>query len=333
MSIGKQIETIVEDMTGNNIPPEIVSIKKAYTAHICDILTNNGILRKIRCNGVAIPETKGLLFYNEGNPNSPYVILLENDIDVSNYYTKDEIDSKFYNKDYIDGNFYNKSYVDLSFYNKTEIDLNYYNKTQIDSNHYTKTEIDSNHYNKTQIDSNYYTKTEVSSNYYNKAEVDSKTSVQAIVDIVYPIGSIYISINQINPATIFGGEWVQIKDRFLLASGDTYDIGDIDGEATHTLTVDEMPSHTHVQNEHNHSQNSHSHRLNNSAIVYNSSVSGQIPNGTAKKYTTNSGNDVGTDGKTATNNPATATNQNTGGGLAHNNMPPYLAVNIWQRTG
>ena len=160
------------------------------------------------------------------------------------------------------------------------------------------------------------------------------------LDDVYPIGAIYMSVNSTSPATLFGGTWSKIEGAFLLASGrveigtDTYiefENGDTGGEAIHTLTTNEMPSHTHTQDSHNHTQNSHSHRLNNSAIVYNSSSSGQIPNGTAKKYTTNSGNDVGTDGTTATNKPATATNQNTGGGQQHNNMPPYLAVNVWKR--
>ena len=157
---------------------------------------------------------------------------------------------------------------------------------------------------------------------------------------VYPVGSIYMSVNNVNPSTLFGGSWTKIEGKFLLSSGRLqiasstwieFNNGDTGGEWAHTLTTDEMPSHTHIQDAHNHTQNSHSHRLNNSAIVYNGSASGQIPNGSAKKYTTNSGNNVGTDGATATNQPQTATNQNTGGGQPHNNMPPYLAVNVWKR--
>lgn len=155
-----------------------------------------------------------------------------------------------------------------------------------------------------------------------------------ILDIVYPVGSIYMSVNDINPANLFGGTWEQIKDRFLLAKGDTYATnGATGGEASHTLNIDEMPIHTHIQNSHNHTQNSHSHKLPNSAIVYDSSYSASIPNGTAKKYGTNTNAQLSTGGTTATNKEATATNQNTGGGQAHNNMPPYLVVNIWKRTG
>lgn len=44
-------------------------------------------------------------------------------------------------------------------------------------------------------------------------------------DIIYPVGSIYISVNSTNPSVYFGGSWEQIKDRFLLACGDTYNNG------------------------------------------------------------------------------------------------------------
>ena len=62
---------------------------------------------------------------------------------------------------------------------------------------------------------------------------------------MYPVGSIYLSINSINPGILFGGTWEQIKDSFLLAAGDIHEAGEIGGEETHTLTVEEIPSHTH----------------------------------------------------------------------------------------
>lgn len=65
----------------------------------------------------------------------------------------------------------------------------------------------------------------------------------------FPIGSIYISVNTTNPGTIFGGTWEQIKDKFILCSGDTYSNGSTGGSATHlhgtqghTLTSSEIPS-------------------------------------------------------------------------------------------
>lgn len=153
---------------------------------------------------------------------------------------------------------------------------------------------------------------------------------------IYPIGSIYMSVNNVDPSTIFGGTWQQIKDRFLLACGDTYNNGETGGAATHTpsgtvgnhtLTVNEMPAHTH-------------------SVVGGST---QLPTG---KNFANSWQDIGVEDY----NPSTTTNritggqsgieftgtaQSTGGGQAHNHsfsgniadtMPPYLAVNVWVRT-
>ena len=66
-----------------------------------------------------------------------------------------------------------------------------------------------------------------------------------IVNLIYPVGSIYLSVNSANPQTLFGGTWEQLKDRFLLGAGDGYSAGSVGGEATHKLTTNEMPSHKH----------------------------------------------------------------------------------------
>lgn len=117
---------------------------------------------------------------------------------------------------------------------------------------------------------------------------------------VYPVGSIYMSVNSVSPAMLFGGTWEQIEDRFLLAAGTAYTAGDTGGEATHTLTVDEMPSHIHgMQGYWNVSTGSKSTRAR--------STGGSDP--------------VDTNGMFA-----------AGGDQPHNNMPPYLAVYVWKRT-
>lgn len=54
-----------------------------------------------------------------------------------------------------------------------------------------------------------------------------------IFDAIYPVGSIYLSVNNTDPSTLFGGTWVQIKDQFLLSAGDTYAGGSTGGDATH----------------------------------------------------------------------------------------------------
>ena len=66
-----------------------------------------------------------------------------------------------------------------------------------------------------------------------------------LLNLIYPVGSIYWSSNSTNPGTLFGGTWTQIKDRFILAAGDSYSNGATGGAATVTLTVSNMPSHSH----------------------------------------------------------------------------------------
>lgn len=102
-------------------------------------------------------------------------------------------------------------------------------------------------------------------------------------------------------------------------------LGQSGGSETHTLTESEMPSHTHIQNSHNHTQNPHSHAF--SWTV----VSGGNPNHLETTMTARANYDDGsvrknTGDTTATNNASTATNQNTGGGSAHNNMQPFLVA-------
>ena len=127
---------------------------------------------------------------------------------------------------------------------------------------------------------------------------------QEILNLIYPVGSIYISTSTTDPSTYFGGTWERIKGRFLLGADDsTYKIGNTDGEATHKLTIDEMPSH--------------SHRF----AVYNTEGAGWFRETQAR------GNN-----NTGEADWKGASTQNIGGGQAHNNMPPYLVVYMWKRT-
>ena len=67
-----------------------------------------------------------------------------------------------------------------------------------------------------------------------------------LLNFCYPIGSLYWSSKSTNPASLFGGTWVQIKDRFVLACGNTYtSSGATGGASSVTLSVSNMPSHTH----------------------------------------------------------------------------------------
>lgn len=129
------------------------------------------------------------------------------------------------------------------------------------------------------------------------------------IDNVYPIGSIYMNVNATDPSTLFGGTWEQIKGRFLLGCGDNgdgvnYEANSTGGEATHTLNVNEIPSHNHNIWKRTASQADFSSGFD--AMHF----SGEMY---AERYQIHF--------ETA----------NTGGGLAHNNMPPYLAIYMWKR--
>ena len=144
----------------------------------------------------------------------------------------------------------------------------------------------------------------------------------------YPIGSIYMAVNNINPGTIFGGTWEQIKDKFLLCAGSTYTAGTTGGSVNHTgnctLTIEQIPSHNHRLRI---AGNTGSDTFSSSGVHYfssglswaSSSRTHSIPN----LGTQDGANQVG----------------KTGGGTAHNhgntgsssNMPPYLAVYVWKR--
>ena len=62
---------------------------------------------------------------------------------------------------------------------------------------------------------------------------------------LYPIGSIYLSVNSTNPSNYFGGTWEQIEDRFLIGAGNLYNSGAIGGEASVKLSVSNLPEPSH----------------------------------------------------------------------------------------
>ena len=86
-----------------------------------------------------------------------------------------------------------------------------------------------------------------------RAQIKTDSAAKAeVVDLIYPVGSIYMSVSSTSPATLFGGTWVQLEDRFLIGASSTYTAGGTGGASTHTLTTNEMPSHSHGMNSHTH---------------------------------------------------------------------------------
>lgn len=145
----------------------------------------------------------------------------------------------------------------------------------------------------------------------NLFELDDAMAVKGkgFIDLIYPVDSIYLSVNSADPNLLWPGTtWVRIEDRFLLAAGSTYTEGATGGEATHTLTAAEsgLPAHTHD---------------------LTSNYSRTFASGTNKDGYLR----TGTTGTTAIE-PGVANNTAQNASQAHNNMPPYLVVNIWKRT-
>lgn len=139
-----------------------------------------------------------------------------------------------------------------------------------------------------------------------------KINNKSIFDMIYPVGSIYISVNNVNPSVLFGGTWEQIQDRFLLGAGSTYSAGSTGGEATHTLTIDEMPGHNHEP-------------ANWMWAASKGENSGELH---IPRVTDHKGNTIEYVNGRSTQIQYTSS---TGGSRPHNNMPPCLAVYIWKR--
>lgn len=134
----------------------------------------------------------------------------------------------------------------------------------------------------------------------NAPTEDSQAANKEYVDMkLYPVGAIYMSADSTSPASLFGGTWEQLKDRFLLGAGDTYAAGDTGGEAVHTLTVDEMPAHRHqVRRRSGTGKGENALETVTDVQRTEDSVYGALPNG---------------------------------GDKPHNNMPPYQVVYMWKR--
>lgn len=123
----------------------------------------------------------------------------------------------------------------------------------------------------------------------------------------WPVGSIYMSMEATNPATLFGGTWVAIEGQFLLGattSSNLYPALSMGGEAAHALTVEELPAHSHTEH-----------------LYFTGGTSVDLyAYQTYSSYNPESG-------QAFSGNTGQA-----GGGAHHNNMPPYIAVYMWRRT-
>ena len=191
---------------------------------------------------------------------------------------------------------------------------------------------------------------------YTGTDIDKGISLALAM---YPVGSIYLSVNNVNPGTIFGGTWEQIQDRFLLAAGGTYAGGATGGTASHThtsaahthtsaahthttaghtLTINEMPSHTHSHPNNGHTfswgdRNStlwlNSGQMTAQGATNNGLSSYQGPNNLTNYTGGGASHSHGNTGSTTPGNTGSTTPGNTG---SSSSLPPYLAIYVWNRT-
>ena len=156
------------------------------------------------------------------------------------------------------------------------------------------------------------------------------------IDKVYPIGSIYMSVNSTSPATLFGGTWVRWGKGRIPIGVDTSQtefntVEKTGGEKTHTLTAAEMPQHNHsisAQTVATTSNGAHTHSAKYSNTANSNGSAARVNgNGNLEGYPINS-NGAHTHNVTI---PAHNTDSK-GSGTAHNNLPPYITCYMWKRT-
>lgn len=138
----------------------------------------------------------------------------------------------------------------------------------------------------------------------------------SIVDLIYPVGSIYMSVNSANPGTLFGGTWQQIKDRFLLSAGDTYAAGNTGGSADAVVV-----KHLHQPS---------------TGDGFNAYMSGTVERVRLGTSTASSARYAIVGKKNASSADASGlryagSTDYAGSNGAGKNMPPYLAVYVWRR--
>ena len=155
---------------------------------------------------------------------------------------------------------------------------------------------------KTKLNDDFFN--QLQDNIENEFEI-VKEDIEDTLLKVYPIGSIYLSVNSTDPSELFGGTWERFANGKVLVgvNEDDNDFNEVEkegGEKKHTLTINEMPSHNHP----NFVDNGQGNGDWGYMFQYNNKTAGQ--NAGASGY--------------------------AGGGQAHNNLQPYITCYMWKRT-
>lgn len=170
------------------------------------------------------------------------------------------------------------------------------------------------------------------------AECMNIPDITSLIDSIYPIGSFYYTTDvDFDPNTTFGGTWELLDEGVVIVTaGENHPVSNesVDGGSeTVTMTESQMPSHTHKQNSHNHDSGATTggYMVSSGDIVVNPTKRAYAAQNTSGVHyiLAASALQIGEYRYTGT---TTAVNQNTGGGQAIDNMPPYKNAYCWHRT-
>ena len=163
--------------------------------------------------------------------------------------------------------------------------------------------------------------------------LNGKLEESDLLDLIYPIGSIYMEKDTASHSvcpiqTRLGGTWTRIENRFLYASENGQGIGHTDGYETITLTAAQsgVPAHGHGM--------AHTHTHNHTAIGYTNTGGSGTARRTPIGYdnTSAAGTLTTSSDRTASSKSNTDNNTAQDASEAHDNMPRYIIVNVWERT-
>lgn len=308
------------EITNTNVINNLIDISNYYNkTEIQDLLNAMGNLRMQivetlpaagQSNVIYLVKRSGINIYDQWiYQNYAWANIGDTSVDLTQYYTKNQTNAKL-----------EEYYTKTETYSKTEVNNLKQDKlstgssiTLGDSTKLSQVDLGNKLVNAATLQDIYtYIKTKAVTNWATD-----------FLNKVYPVGSIYIAVDETNPATLFGGTWSQITNRFLLGSG-TRAAGATGGSEETTIKRSDLPQETITTSE------SGSHRHNTQG--YWGVSSGSSHHALARENVAGDPSE--------SNNPIRSAGSHThyfylNGDVTQtklNNLPPYLTVAIWKRT-
>lgn len=166
-------------------------------------------------------------------------------------------------------------------------------------------------------------------------QLNSKLNRNELLDLIYPVGAVYISVNDTNPSILFGGIWEEFAlGRTIIGCGTSdnlYTSGDVGGESRHKLTLNEIPCHTHTCSPTGSGETTFQ-------VISNSSGAELTASGSLSYSSNEKLGNVSSDGTMQSLNNINLNISNhmhsigtVGADFSHNNLPPYVVCYIWKR--